>query len=317
MMKYMITGGTGFLGSYICKELLADGDSVVCYDYAPNANSIQQVLTEEEMKRVTLVQGDIRDALSLIHVCQEEKVEKIIHVAGLLQSDSEKNIPATVDTNIMGTVNVFEAARVCGIKRVAWASSNSSIGCPPGTSRDTALPNDSVHHPITVYGQCKSFNEFIGEFYNQKYGLETVALRYTVLYGMARLRGGSNWILGLMNQPAVGIPSQVPFGDMAPNFLYIKDAAHATVLAARAEHLTRSAYTIGGDIKTLRQVRDYVLTILPDAKIELLPGDMGLHWKYETEVEERDLGYKPQYTAEMGAHETINAVRAANNLPPV
>lgn len=202
-MKYVVTGGTGFLGSHICKCLLNEGHSVVCYDYAPNRTSIQQVLTEKELENVTIVQGDIRDALLFTHVCQDEKADRIIHVAGLLQLDSDKNIPATIDTNIRGTVNVFEAARICGIKRVAWASSNSAIGYVDYLDKEQ-LPDDVLHAPFTMYGKCKDTNEFIAKFYNDNYGLETVGLRYMALYGIARMRGGANWVTKLINEPALG-----------------------------------------------------------------------------------------------------------------
>lgn len=318
-MNYLITGGTGFLGSYVCKRLIDGGHNVVCYDYIPNGNSIQQVLNEDEMRRVKLVRGDIADYINLSRTCAESKIDIIIHLAALLQSDSEANIPVAVDTNIKGTVNVFEVARLLHIKRVVWASSNSVYGSASDFGGQT-LTSDSPHFPNCLYGHFKNFNEYLGAFYNEKYGLETVALRLCVLYGMARMRGGSNWIKELINEPALGNASKVPFGDMVTNVVYIKDAAHAVTLAcdAPSEKLTRSAYTICGTQTSLAEMKVCVLKCLPNADITLLPGvnDVAPYY-FDCTVEAQDLGYVPEYTTEMGVYETINAVRAASNLPPV
>lgn len=316
-MNYLVTGGTGFLGSYICKQLLNDGHNVVCYDYAPNRNSIQQVLTEKELEKVKLVSGDIRDDLLLIHVLQDEKIDKIIHVAGLLQLDSDKNMPATVDINIRGTVNVFEAARICGIKRVVWASSNSAIGYVDYLKQDQ-LPDDVLHAPFTMYGKCKDTNEFIAKFYNEHYGMETVALRYMALYGVARMRGGANWVTKLINEPALGKSTEVPMGDDKPNFSYIKDAARATVLASTATNLTQNAYSINGDVMTMAEAKKIVERLIPeDIELKLLPGAMGLNWDFDPSPAARDLGFKPAYTFEDGARETINLIRQANGMSQI
>lgn len=317
-MKYLITGGTGFLGSYICKQLLQEGNSVVCYDYAVNQNSIQQVLTAQEMAQVTCVQGDVRDLCQIIHVCQTYGVEKIIHLAGMLKDACEKNVPAAIETNIMGTVNLFEAARICGVKRVVWASSSSAVGSPDFVQEER-LPNDVPHAPVTLYGKFKDTCEFLGKYYNEAYGLETVGLRYVTIYGMARMRGGSNWINGLLNQPALGIASQVPCGGYAPNIVYVKDAARATVLAATADtgRLTRSAYYVSGDQRPISEIRDYVMQLLPEADITLVPGSYEVRESYDTSVEERDLGYVPEYDAFRGARETIALIRKEAGLPAV
>lgn len=315
-MNYLITGGTGFLGSYICKQLLDEGHKVVCYDYAPSQNSIEQVLAPSELDEVTIVQGDVRDFIRLVHVCQDENINCIIHTAGLLLADSEKNIPAAVETNIMGTVNVFEAARICGIKRVVWSSSNSAFGSPDSFPYKH-LPNDAPHFPITIYGRFKDFNEFLGDFYYERYGLEAIALRYVVIYGKARMRGGANWINALLNDPALGIPSEVPCGDDSPNLLYVVDAARATVLASQSQSLNRRAYTITGECKSMAEIRDYVISLIPEAQIKLLPGNMGIVWNFETSVEEEELGYKPEFNVERGARETINLLREEVGLPPV
>lgn len=320
MSKYMVIGGTGFLGSYICKNLLDGGHSVVCYDYTLDANSIQQVLSLEELERVELIRGDITDYIHLAYTCKEQQIERIILTAATLLTACEQNVPAAIKTNILGPVHVFEAARLCGIKRVVYASSDSSLG-----SRyffgDTPVANDAIHNPNCLYGMTKYMDEFIGKFYNERYGMETVGLRYSTIYGMARMRGGANWIKALINDPTLGIPSEVPHGDSpAFNVIYVKDAARIAVLASQvpAEQLTRHAYAATGDVSSISEIKEYVMSLLPDAQIKVLPGDFDVApVRYDTSVEERDLGYTPEYTYKMGVLETMNNIRAQRGLPPV
>lgn len=317
-MKFLITGGTGFLGSYVCRKLLSEDNDVVCYDYVTDMNSIQQVLTEEELSRVKCVQGDVRDYDHLLETCRAEKIDAIIHLAGLLKDACDKDVMAAVQTNLAGTVNMFEAARTSGIKRVVWASSSSAVGSPEHEEGEK-LPNDVYRVPQTVYGKIKDTCEFLGEFYNKKYGLETVGLRYVSIYGKARMRGGSNWINALMIAPAKGEPSVLPCGGYAPNVVYVKDAAEATVLAATvpADRLTRPAYYVSGDRRPLEELRNYVVSLLPEADIRLEEGFYEVYENYDTSLEERDLGYKPEYDAFKGARETINLIRSEEGLPLV
>lgn len=320
-MKFLVSGGTGFLGSYICKKLLGLGHDVVCYDLSIDQNSIQQVLTAEELDRVGFVQGDICDKEMVTAALKEHKIDRIIHTAGMLNDACSKNVPAAIHVNLSGTVNIFEAARECGIKRVVWASSNSATGNPDFV-KEKYLPNDVPHAPITVYGALKSACEFMGDFYNKTYGMETVGMRYVLIYGKARMRGGSNFINELLVKPALGESSVVPNGDGEPNMVYVKDAARATVLAATvdSEKLTRPAYWVEGDIIKIAELKDYVQELLPESEIQLEGGQLA-HIKlietYDTSLEQRDLGYVPEYDARKGARETINMIREEAGLPLV
>lgn len=314
-MKYLITGGTGFLGSYVAKQLLEQGDGVVLYSRsAPKANSMGEVLSDEQISELVYEEGDLTDLCRLIHVCQDNGVDMIIHIAGMLLDACNRNPIKAVQTNILGTLNCFETARILGMKRVVWASSNSAVGTKKGLPE--IIPNDAPHSPTTIYGKTKDFNEFMSRYYHEAYGLEVIGLRYNVIYGKGRRRGGANYIKHMLNDPALGIPSVVDNADDTPNFVYVEDAARATILATKCPY-RREAYNIGGEYMSMRDLRDYVLTILPDAQIELEAGDTDLAWKFDMSVEKEELGYEPQYGLKEGALLTINDVRAGAGLPPV
>jgi nucleoside-diphosphate-sugar epimerase len=317
-MNYLITGGTGFIGSYLTKQLLADGaNTVVCFDYAPNPEVIQQKVSQAQMNQVKIVKGDTSDDnKALIRICEENEIEKIIHLAGLLAAESELNPFMATKINCIGTLNVFETARILSLKKVVWASSISVYGTPAQYD-DEFLPNDAPHLPSTIYGMTKSFSEYMGRHYYNKYNLDTLGLRYSTIYGVGRLRGSGVFTTELIEKPALGREARVPHGDDAINWLYIEDAARATILAAESLPTKSRALVIGGDWRPIAEVREYVMKLLPDSRIELLPGHYDLASKYDLSAAEKEIQYKPQWSMERGVKENINQIRKANGLPIV
>lgn len=318
-MNYLITGGTGFLGSYIAKLLIEQGDTPVLFSRStPSANSMSDVLTSEQIGKVRFARGDVKDLARLVHVCQDESIDIIIHPAALLQADCDENPVQAIQTNIVGTQNVFEAARICSIKRVVWASSNSSVGNPFELLGNDArpVPNDAPHNPMSLYGKIKDFDEYLGDYYSKRFDMEIIALRYVVIYGKGRRRGNANYIKNMLNDPALGKATKVRNGEDAPNFIYVEDAARAAILASVAPYV-RGAYNIVGECISMPDLRDYVLELLPDAQIELLPGKEGIAWDFDTSVEREELGYVPEVGIKEGALITINDVRLENGLDPI
>src|SRR3990172_5973116 len=145
-MIYLITGGTGFIGSYVARRLLAEGHEGVAFDYQPAGTSVEQVLTPDELAHMQILQGDVTDLTHLLRVCEERRVERIIHLAYLLQSDSDANPLLAVKVNCEGTTNVLEVARQLAIPRVVWASSVSVFG-RAGDCPYQFLPHHSPHPP--------------------------------------------------------------------------------------------------------------------------------------------------------------------------
>lgn len=147
-MRYLLTGACGFIGSYVLKELLNNYDEVVCFDYAIRTNIIEKIFTKEEINKMTFVQGDVRELSKLMETCKEYKIERIIHLATLLEVPS-RNCAEAVKTNILGTVNIFDTARILGIKKVIWASSQTVFG-PQDKHPEEWIRNDGAHYPLTI-----------------------------------------------------------------------------------------------------------------------------------------------------------------------
>ncbi len=321
-MTYLISGGTGLIGSRIVRDLVREGEQIVIYDWLPERSSLERLLSEDEIRsRIKIVQGDITDFPNLLRTVKENNAEKIIHMAALLTLEVNANPPLAVKVNCEGTVNVFEVARFLGVKKVVWASSSAVFG-PPEKYPQEYIPNDAPHYPQSIYGATKSFNEVMATHYYEQYGLDIIALRYSVVYGAGQARGGGAPIMReLVFNPALGKPGKIPAGGVL-GWTYVDDAARATALASKVARTKTRSFSIMGELHSVKEVADYVKELLPDAEVTLLPLSSAIPgtaqvWKYETKGAEEEIGYRPQWSMKRGIKETINVVRREHGLPSV
>jgi UDP-glucose 4-epimerase len=323
-MTYLVTGGAGFIGSRIVRDLVREGESVVVYDWFPERSGLERLLSEEEIKNnVKIVHGDVTNFSQLIRTLQENNVEKVIHMAALMLLEVNANPLLGVRVNCEGTVSVFEAARFLGLKKVVWPSSGSVFG-PAEKYPQEYIPNDAPHYPQNIYGAAKSFDEFVAAYYSNRYSLDITALRFVMVYGAGQARGRTAAIIQqLVYNPALGKPGKVPAaGDNILGWTYVDDAARACVLASKVFQTKTKAYSVRGDIKTVQEMADSVKELIPDADITLLPLERSashtiMTCKYDTRLIEEELGYRPQWTVKQGIKETINTVRREHGLAPL
>ena len=319
-MNYLVTGGRGFIGSHIVRRLIHEGHRVVCYAHNTDTTSMNEIMSPEEIVQVKIVCGQINDMQLIMQTIIDEHIEVIIHEAAVLGAVGEVLPRRAVEVNILGTMTIFEAARLTGIKRVVWASSQSIFGMPEYYEKligPGLIPNDAPLNPSLVYGGTKMFCEFIANWYYEKYGLETIGLRYTMVFGLGRQRGAGQYATELINNPALGIPGVVENGDTAPCWIYVEDAARATVMASQCSNTKSRVFTLGLDIVPIKDIRDYILTLLPDADIRLLPGYFPAAYNLDCSQAEKEFGFKCEYSVFDGVHETINIIRAKRGLEPV
>ena len=318
-MTYLVTGGTGLIGSRIVRDLVQEGDKVVVYDLLPAMSSLERLLSEEEIgSMVKIVQGEITDLPNLFRTVRENKVEKIIHTASLRVLDSNSNPSLAVRVNCEGTIGVFEAARILGLKKVVYASSNACFG-PQDWYPEEYIPNDAPHYPQSIYAGTKAFNEVIAAYYIDHYGVDITGIRYMHVYGAGVRRGFFATILQeLIINPALGKPGRVPHGDAIIGWSYVDDPARATVMASRVLKTKTKSYSIMGDVHSVKEAVDYVRTLFPGADITVLPGGFtGDPVKFDTSLIEKEIGYRPQWSMERGIKEAIDLTRKEHGLPPI
>ena len=322
-MAYLVTGGTGLLGSRVVRDLAKEGEKVVVYDVSPDDSILKQVLSGIDLSRVRMVQGDVADLAFLVNTLKANNVEKIIHLASLLNEESDANPLRAIRVNCIGTANMFEAARILGLEKVVWASSMVVFG-PPEMHSEEYMPNDAPHFPGNMYQCCKDFNEHIAALYFKLYGVDNAAIRFTQMYGLGqRSEGRARTIIReLIENPVLGKPGRLPYGDDVISWLYVDDAARAVVLASKVARTKTRAFNIMGDYRSLKEAAAYLRTLMPAADITLQPGSLreiygGLCWKFDTSCIEKELGFHTQWSMEKGLKEILDTVRRQHNLRPL
>ena len=317
-MAIMITGGTGFLGSYLARHLLLEKGvaGVVLFDRYPDLRKLAGV-----EDRATVVEGDVLEPQELLAAMDRHRVERVVHLAfGVGGPAREKIVPyARVQT--MGTANVFEAARLHGAVRVVNASSLAVYGPHEAAS----LREDDPKRPDSLYGACKLWSEHLAETYNREHGMEIVSLRPCSVFGLGRAWRGSFAsglvrVRGLPHYMALaelavrGEPITMPPGDQPADWCYAADAAEAWWLVLTAADPPHRAYNLRAEQRPIGDYTAELRRLLPDARIEV--GEAPVHVGQlmdNTRIRE-ELGFEPRYTIETGLADYIERIRSAPDV---
>ena len=315
-MTYLVTGGTGLIGSRIVRDLVKEDEEVIIYDWIPDTSILKTLLTQDEiLERVKIISGDITDLPLLINSIKKNNIDKIIHTASLLVLDSNSNPLKALKVNCEGTICVFEAGKMEGVKKIVWSSSNSIFG-PAEKYKEDFILNNAPHYPQNIYGATKSFNERISNYYFNEFGIDIIGIRYMHVYGSGQKRGFfGSLVKELVLNPSLGKPGRVTHSDAMIGWSYVDDPARATVMASKAKTNKTRSYSIMGDVRSVKDVVEYVKKILPNADITCLPGTFtGDPVKLDTNLIEEEIGYIPEWSMEQGIKETINITRKQNGL---
>lgn len=317
-MSTLIVGGGSFIGAYVMRDLLRRGELVVAYDRDVRDNAVHRILKPEEVSRIAFVQGDVLDFIGLLQVARQHDARDIVHLAAALIPTCEAEPALGVRVNVDGFNHVLEVARTVAARRVVWASSIAVYG--PQASYAGEPDEDAPHRPTTVYGACKSINEYMAEHYFRAFGVDSIGLRFTVVYGPGRMRGALAYRLGreLIEKPAYGEPARVPAGDALVNWQHVEDAAQAVLLSLRLLAPAHSrVFNTGGDALRVRDAAAVVKQLLPTAIIEVESGQGEGIARLSIERAQRELGYAPRYDFATGARASINEYRRWRALPPI
>ena len=303
-MTYMVTGATGFVGSYVIRDLLAQGEPVVGLDTVTRSDILDTVLGSQA-KDVNIIAGDVTDLTQLTSVVKEHNIDVIIHLATLLRDACEKDPVRAIKVNCEGTANIFEVAKVVGLKRVVWAS---SVNVFAGYLEGEKLLDDTPTWPTNVYGACKAMNEFMAKHYFENFGVDSIGIRFSIIVGPGRVRG-TPLQSELVDKPARGIPATVPFGDGSISWLGVEDASRAILLACTVPTTKTRVFNISGDFRLIKDGVEYIKKVLPEAQISVIPGIYPRGPKVEDKAIKDELGFEPRKMMEEIFNDIINHFR--------
>lgn len=223
---YFMTGALGCIGAWIVKRLVERGDRPVAFDLSEDRRRLDAIMPAEQIESVRFIRGDITEAREVRRALDTCGAAHVIHLAGLQVPTCRADPAAGARVNVVGTLNVFEAARAAGLGRVIYASSAAVFGLADEAVDETVAPA-----PLTHYGVFKQTNEGNARVYFLECGLSSVGLRPFSVYGVGRDAGLTSDPTRAMKAAVAGRPFHIRFGGTS-DFIHAGDVAAAFIACA-------------------------------------------------------------------------------------
>ncbi len=319
-MNVLVVGGSGQFGRKTVARLLRDPDvsRVVSMDVAPPAPWFLRSI-EEHADKFRFARGDISQLEDLLDIISRHSIDRLVNWAMVMTLDPVPRLNTKV--GILGMCNVFEAARLSGIKRVVYASSETVYGSQADYGDRDVTEDDRLYMgPGHFYALAKRLAEIMAEEYSQVYGLECTGLRPCIVFGHgAKEPFVVRWFSDIVSLPAVGEPMRYEIdGKSLWSLLCPDDIAEFTRLLLHAPSSPHPVYNLGGPPLSLRDVADAVRRYIPDAQITFGDerGREELPWKVSCARAQEDFGFSVM-PLEEAVLIHINDARLEAGLPPI
>ena len=304
MMRIVITGGAGFIGSNLAEVLALAPNNEVCVVDDLSTGRVENIPVAGGIE---FIKGSITDLQLMNEVLAD--ADFVFHQAALPSVQRSIEDPAhTNEVNIRGTLNVLMAARDAGVKKVIYASSSSVYGDTPELpKREGMTPN-----PLSPYAVTKLVGEYYCKVFNDVYGLNTISLRYFNVYG-PRQDPHSEYAAVIPRFVSRILKGEPPIiygdGQQTRDFTFVKDVVNANILAMKSD--ATGVYNIASGRRISIQGLATLITRLTGRDRDVEPvfdkprkGDVR-HSLADISRARADMGYKPEYSLERGLEETI------------
>jgi len=264
---YLITGGMGCIGAWILYHLTQDGKKAVNFDQSTDTHRLDWLMSKDEQSAITFIQGDLRDTNTVKSVVTDHNITHIIHLAALQVPMCRANPVLGAQVNVVGTVNIFEAAKDNDINHIAYASSIAVYGSaddyPAGL-----IAHDAPKLPRTLYGGYKVANESTATVYFNDYGISSTNLRPYTVYGVGRDQGLTSEPTKALVAVAKGEEYTITFGGKM-QFHLASDVALQFILASEQPLGGAFGFNMGQPPQAVTEFADIVEDIEPSANIDV------------------------------------------------
>jgi len=309
-MRTLVTGGAGFIGSNLVDALLERGDDVAVIDNLTTGRRAN--LDQAIANGARLVEADFRDGQAVREIVENASAEVIFHLGAQIdvrRSVADPAFDATV--NVVGTINMLEAARLAGVRRFVFASTGGAIY---GEGRVIPAPETHPSEPEAGYGQSKLSAEGYCGLYERLHGLSTVALRYGNVYGPRQDPLGEAGVIAIFCGKLVEGGQPTVFGDglQTRDYVYVGDVVAANLAAADSD--AGGSFNIGlGVQSTVLDLVEILARIggRPDFEAEHAPERPGeiMHIALDASRAREVLGWEPQVQLEEGLERTLASMK--------
>ena len=316
-MAILVTGGAGYIGRWLARELVSRGIETVALDrIGPGPNDELKLPAE-----VIFVEGDVTDQAAVVEAAKLRPYTAVIHLAGIVTMGCERDPDLAMRVNLGGTHNALEAARLAGIPRLVFASTISVYGPDIPQPITEAMPAE----PLTWYGQSKVMAEQLGLYYQRRWGLDFRAARLAAIVGpFRRAASGSAtmYTSQILEKAAVGEPYAIDVDEGAATpVCYAKDAARALAALATADSAPTRIYNIGTGRASAIELVEIARRRYPDARLEFRPDPLlapvariSWDWNLSVDAAARELGWRPAFSIETMAEDLMATVRGERPL---
>lgn len=309
-MKYVITGGAGFIGSHLCEALVDRGHNLIIIDNL-SSGDIKHLYQIRSHPSITFYQDTILNRSALMNYFQS--VDGVFHLAAMVSVPRSIQDPYASHLNTLtGSLTVLLAARDAGVKRVVSASSAAVYGNIP----DLPKREDMPVNPLSPYAVEKHAVEEYSRIFSELYGLSTVCLRFFNVYG-PRQDPYSDYAAAvprIINRVMQGDPPVIyGDGEQTRDFVYVKDVVQANIKAMEGE-IETGVYNIASGQGTSLNILSMTILKVLDSVLhpvyEKARSGEVMHSVADISKARRTIGYKPEYSLEQGIREMVRIMRS-------
>ena len=252
----VVTGAGGCIGSWVLALLARSGVRACAFDLSEDRRRPRLLIAENDLEKIQWRTGDIADSRAVAGLLEAVRPSAIIHLAALQVPFCKADPVAGARVNVVGTVNVFEAARRLGLKRITYASSIAAYGAM----------DEGLGAMRTLYGAYKHCDEQIARVYSDDWGVASVGIRPGVVYGIGRDQGLTSKTTFAVLAAAEGKPYEVPFSG-GVSWLYAGEAASAFIHAVSRERAGAPVFDMNGVYAPVEEGLRILRQLAPSASI--------------------------------------------------
>lgn len=262
---FLVTGALGCIGAWTVFHLQQAGERVVAFDLSDDRHRLDLLLRADAQAAVTFVHGDVSDATAVLDAVAGHGITHIIHLAALQIPFCRADPVRGARVNVVGTVNVFEAARAAGIGHLAYASSVAVFG-PRALYPEGPVADDAPKEPQTLYGVTKVANEGTARVYWGENGIGSTGLRPYTVYGLGRDQGLTSDPTQAMLAAVAGRPFHINFGARM-QIQWASDVARQFIIAAERPLGGAHVFNLGGPATAVAEVVALIKARYPAAEL--------------------------------------------------
>lgn len=314
-MRVLVTG-TGLVGCHAAAELIRVGSDVILYDLSPQPEYIERVLGGAYRSNLMVLQGNVCNPDALTTTLKSERVEVVVHTAGLVGRKAENNPYLAFRVNAEGTASVAEACRQASVRRLVHISSLAVYDWAKASGLP-AVPENTPSGPATIYGSTKVAAEAVVRGYGARRWLEIVILRLAGVYGYGHFRGGSK--MGFILQQLVMRALKGQASVVAPQLganecLYARDAARAVRLAVETDRAANALYNIGtGRLERPEDIAAAIEMAVPGARLDFTETRVH-HLPLDVRKAADELGFRAAYDLASGMRDLTEVLMSESAL---